>query len=35
VVPILEELTATGSPAVRSRGRRLLNQLGPAVPDRE
>ena len=28
VVPLLEELTRTGSPAMRSRGRKLLEKLG-------
>lgn len=29
VIPLLEELTETGSPAMRSRGRKLLERLGP------
>ncbi len=29
VVPLLEELTRTGSPAMKSRGRKLLERLGP------
>jgi HEAT repeat protein len=28
VIPILQQLTATGSPAMRSRGRKLLEKLG-------
>ncbi|MBE7552122.1 MAG: hypothetical protein HS126_13720 [Anaerolineales bacterium] len=28
VIPLLEELTQTGSPAMQSRGRKLLRQLG-------
>ena len=28
VIPLLEELTETGSPAMRSRGRKLLEKLG-------
>ena len=30
VTPLLEELTQTGSPAMRSRGRKLLKKLGVA-----
>ena len=30
VIPLLEELTKTGSPAMRSRGRKLLKKLGVA-----
>ena len=33
VVPILQELTETGSPAMASRGRKLLQQLGCQSPD--
>jgi hypothetical protein len=33
VVPILEEMTATGSPAMRSRGRKLLAALQWAPPE--
>ena len=29
VIPLLEELTRTGSPAMRSRGRKLLEKLSP------
>ena len=29
VIPLLEELTRTGSPAMKSRGRKLLERLGP------
>jgi hypothetical protein len=29
VIPLLEELTETGSPAMRSRGRKLLEKLSP------
>lgn len=28
IIPLLEELTATGSPAMQSRGRKLLKELG-------
>jgi HEAT repeat protein len=31
VIPVLVELTASGSPAMRSRGRQLLKQLGTEV----
>jgi hypothetical protein len=29
IIPMLECLTATGSPAMRSRGRKLLRRFGP------
>jgi len=29
VIPLLEEITKTGSPAMKSRGRKLLEKLGP------
>jgi HEAT repeat protein len=32
VVPLIERLSKTGTPAMRSRGRRLLKQLGKAKP---
>ena len=31
VIPVLEELARTGSPAMRSRGRKLLEKLGRSV----
>jgi hypothetical protein len=34
VPPVLEEMTMTGSPAMKSPGRMLLSGLGSAVPDR-
>jgi hypothetical protein len=32
VIPLLETLTETGSPAMRSRGRKLLRRLGSEAP---
>jgi len=32
VIPLIERLTQTGTPAMRSRGRKLLKRLGPADP---
>ena len=33
VIPVLEELSVSGSPAMRSRGRKLLRKLGRSTPD--